>query len=203
MTYEFLLTSLIIVLLPGTGVIYTLAIGLGRGFTASLFAAFGCTMGIVPHLIASVLGLAALLHASALAFQVIKFAGVAYLLYLAWGMLRSGGALDVKPRRDGRSLQRIVVDAVAINVLNPKLSVFFLAFLPQFVPVSSGNPTAAMIALALVFMLMTFAIFIIYGALASAMRDYVISRPLVMKWVRRSFAGAFGLMSLRLALTER
>jgi threonine/homoserine/homoserine lactone efflux protein len=95
MTLEFLLTSMIVVLMPGTGVIYTLSSGLFQGRAASIAAAFGCTLGILPHMAASMLGLAALLHASAVAFQVVKFAGVAYLLYLAWGVWRETGALRV------------------------------------------------------------------------------------------------------------
>ena len=92
---QFLLTALVVVLAPGTGVVYTLALALGQGRRAAVYAALGCTFGIVPHLAAAVLGLAAVLHTSALLFQVVKFAGVAYLMYLAWQALRSGGALRI------------------------------------------------------------------------------------------------------------
>lgn len=203
MSLEFLVTSLIVVLLPGTGVLYTLAVGLGRGFRAAVIAALGCTAGIVPHMLASIAGLAAILHASAVAFQTLKWFGVAYLLYMAWGILKDGGALDVQPQADERSSFRIIRDAVALNSLNPKLSIFFLAFLPQFVPVETAHPTMLMAGLALVFMAMTFAVFVLYGAAASLARDYVISRPRVMAWVKRSFAATFGLLGLRLALAER
>ena len=203
MTTTFLLTSLIVVLLPGTGVVYTLAVGLGRGFAASVVAAFGCTLGIVPHLVASIVGLAALLHTSAVAFQVIKYLGVLYLFYMAWQVLHSGGSLDVEPRRRVASPFRLIRDGIALNVLNPKLSIFFLAFLPQFVPTNATAPALHFALLASVFMAMTFAVFVGYGAAAAAARDYVISRPAVMAWVRRTFAGAFGLLGLRLAFAER
>lgn len=203
MSIEFFITSLIVVLVPGTGVIYTLAIGLGRGFWPSVIAAFGCTLGIVPHLVASIVGLAALLHASAVAFQVIKFLGVLYLFYMAWSMLKDGGALSVEPRKATHSHWQMVRDGIAINVLNPKLSMFFLAFLPQFVPASSAAPTVLMLTLAVIFMAMTFFCFVMYGAGASLARDYVISRPDVMKWMKRSFALTFGLLGLRLAMAER
>ncbi len=98
MTVEFLITSLIVVVTPGTGVLYTLAAGLSRGRRASVVAAFGCTLGSVPHIAAAILGLAALLHTSALAFETLKYLGVAYLLYLAWGALRSQGMLTVGRR---------------------------------------------------------------------------------------------------------
>ena len=203
MTYEFWLTSLVVVLLPGTGVIYTLAVGLGRGFAASVVAAFGCTLGIVPHLLASIVGLAALLHASAVLFQAVKLAGVLYLFWMAWSVLRNGGTLDVEGRPKAVPAWRIVRDGIALNVLNPKLSVFFLAFLPQFVPTDAGSPTTILFALALAFMALTFVVFVGYGACASLARDHVVSRPAVMAWLKRSFAAAFGLLGLRLALAER
>lgn len=203
MTPDYLLTSLIVILLPGTGVLYTLAYGLGQGWRASVLAAFGCTLGILPHIAASIAGLAALLHTSALAFQVVKYLGVAYLLYMAWSILREGGALQVSEKTAAVSSSKIVANGLLLNVLNPKLSLFFLAFLPQFVPAGTANATGSMLMLAGIFMLLTFVVFVGYGAFASATRHYVISRPAVMRWLRRGFAGAFGLLGLRLALAER
>ena len=207
MSTEFLLTSIIVILLPGTGVLYTLAYGLGKGWRASVLAAFGCTLGILPHIAASIAGLAAILHTSALAFQIVKYLGVAYLFYMAWGVLREGGALEVSARTAPVPAARIVASGFLLNILNPKLSLFFLAFLPQFVPATATNgawgTTATMLALAAVFMGLTFVIFVCYGAFASLARAYVISRPRVMTWLRRVFAGAFGLLGLRLALAER
>lgn len=203
MSTEFLITSLIVVMLPGTGVLYTLAIGLGRGFRASIAAAVGCTLGIVPAMIASIVGLAALFHTSALAFQLIKYAGVAYLFYMAWNILREGGALDVSEDRRPLSAFQTARDGVVLNVLNPKLSLFFLAFLPQFVPATAANTTLTMVMLGLSFMALTFIVFVGYGACASLARDYVVSKPSVMVWLRRSFAATFGLLGLRLALAER
>jgi len=203
MSPEFLLTSMVVILVPGTGVLYTLAFGLGRGWRASVLAAFGCTLGILPHIAASIAGLAALLHTSALAFQIVKYLGVAYLLYMAWGMLRDGGTLQVSETRAAVPAARIVANGFLLNILNPKLSLFFLAFLPQFVPASAGRAAAAMLPLAAVFMALTFVVFVGYGAFASATRRYVVSRPAVMRWLRRGFAGAFGLLGLRLALADR
>ena len=203
MSVEFLLTSIIVILLPGTGVLYTLAVGLGRGMNASVIAAFGCTLGIVPHMVASIVGLAALLHASALAFQLIKYLGVLYLFYMAWMILREGGALDVEPDRAAISPGRLILNAIMINTLNPKLSLFFLAFLPQFVATDATSPTATLVGLALAFMGMTFIVFVGYGAAASLARDYVVSRPAVLRWLKRSFAGAFALLGFRLAMAER
>ena len=204
MSAEFLITSLVVILLPGTGVVYTLAIGLGAGWRASVWAAFGCTLGIVPHIAASIVGLAALLHASAIAFQLVKYAGVVYLLYMALSVLRDGSALDLRPQSAVRIAPRtIVTNGFLINILNPKLSLFFLAFLPQFVPADAGSSTARMLVLAAVFMALTFAVFVVYGAFASSARRTIVDRPAVVRWLKRSFAATFAALSLRLALAER
>ena len=203
MTIEFFITSMVVILLPGTGVLYTIAVGLGRGFRSSVMAAFGCTLGILPSALASIIGLAAIFHTSALAFQIVKYAGVAYLFYMAWTMLREGGAMEISEERKHQGSMRIIRDGVLLNILNPKLSLFFLAFLPQFVRAETASATMVLVGLALMFMLLTFIVFVGYGACAALARDYVISRPAVVTWLRRSFAGAFGLLGLRLALAER
>jgi threonine/homoserine/homoserine lactone efflux protein len=203
MSPEFLVTSFIVVVSPGTGVLYTLASGLSRGPRTSVAAAFGCTLGIVPHIAAAVMGLAALMHASALVFETVKFAGVAYLLYMAWQTLKEHGALKVDGRVDAHSARAVAVRGVLINILNPKLSIFFLAFLPQFVSAQEASPLARMLELSAVFMAMTFAVFVVYGLAAAAVRDHVVTRPAVMAWLRRAFAGAFVALGARLALAER
>jgi len=189
-------------LLPGTGVIYTLAIGLGRGFSASVAAAVGCTLGIVPAALASIIGLSALLHAGSAAFQIIKVLGVIYLLYMAWNILKEHGTLDVSESRVVESYSQVALNGTLLNVLNPKLSLFFLAFLPQFLSQEEQNSTLALSSLAGVFMLMTFLVFVAYGAFATFARDYVMSRPSAMMWIRRLFAGTFGFLGLKLAISE-
>jgi threonine/homoserine/homoserine lactone efflux protein len=200
---EFLLTSLIVVASPGTGVLFTLAAGLSRGSRASVVAAVGCTLGIVPHMAAAVTGLAALLHASALAFQVIKYLGVAYLLYMAWTVLRQRGALQVETNIAPRSAAQVIAAAVLVNLLNPKLSIFFFAFLPQFVRADAPDALTQMLGLGAVFMALTLVVFVGYGLFAAAVRTHVVSRPRVLTWVRRSFAAAFAALGARLALSER
>jgi threonine/homoserine/homoserine lactone efflux protein len=200
---EFLITTFIVVASPGTGVIYTLAAGLSRGARASVLAAFACTLGIIPHMAAAITGLAAVLHASAVAFEAVKFLGVAYLLFLAWSTLREHGALRVETESSPRSARQVIVSGILINILNPKLSIFFLAFLPQFVDTGSATALPQMLGLSAVFMLMTFVVFVIYGVFAAAVRQHIVSRPRVMTWMRRTFAAAFVALGLRLALTER
>lgn len=203
MSIEFLVTSFIVIVSPGAGVLYTLAAGLSRGARASVVAAFGCTIGIVPHMAAAIMGLAALLHASALAFQLFKYLGVAYLLYMAWNTLRESGPLRVEREVGTRSAVQVTVTAILINILNPKLSIFFLAFLPQFISTEAASPLARMLLLSAVFMLMTFVVFVGYGLFAASIRDHVISRPRVLTWMRRSFAGAFAALGARLAFADR
>jgi threonine/homoserine/homoserine lactone efflux protein len=200
---EFLLTSLIVVASPGTGVLYTLSAGLSRGARASIIAAFGCTLGIIPHMAAAITGLAALLHTSALAFETLKYLGVAYLLYMAWNTLKESGSLNVGQDVAPRSAGKVITSGILINILNPKLSIFFFAFLPQFVSTTEPHALSKMLELSTVFMLLTFVVFVGYGIFAASIRSHVVSRPIVLTWMRRTFAGAFVMLGAKLALTER
>ena len=203
MSVAFLVTSLIVVVSPGTGVLYTLSAALSRGTRASVVAAIGCTIGIVPQMLAAIFGLAAVLNASAAAFQTVKYLGVAYLVYLAWSAIRERGALSLETNAGARSTFKIILTAVLINLLNPKLTLFFFAFLPQFVSPRDPNAVAHMLLLSLVFMGETLLVFLIYGLLASQARERIISRPRAMSWIRRAFAASFVALAARLALTER
>ena len=203
MSIEFILTTLVVVVSPGVGALYTISAGLSRGARASVVAAFGCTLGTVPHMLAAITGLAAILHTSAVAFEVIKYLGVAYLLWMAWQTLRETGTLSVETDKEPKPAMKVIVESILINILNPKLSIFFFAFLPQFVPAQSEGALGQMLLLSGVFMAVTFAVFAIYGLFAAAMRAHVISRPAIMTWMRRTFAAAFVLLGVRLAFAER
>jgi threonine/homoserine/homoserine lactone efflux protein len=202
-TIEFLITSLIVVLIPGTGVVFTVSTGLVQGRMASLYAALGCTAGIVPHLLATVLGLAAVMHTSALAFQALKYAGVAYLLYLAYATWKDKSAFAVQGVAQHTSALRLIAKAFLLNILNPKLTIFFLAFLPQFVVPDTSSPLLQMLVLSAVFMGMTFAVFVVYGLVAHVFRAAVIDSPRVQGWLRRGFAAAFAGLGAQLAVSER
>jgi len=202
-TAEFLITSLVVVLIPGTGVIFTVSTGLSQGRRASFFASVGCTLGIVPHLLATVLGLAAIMHTSALAFQVLKYAGVAYLFYLAVITWRDRSPMAIRAVQGKGGVRGLVVKAFLLNILNPKLTIFFLAFIPQFVEPSAASPLAQLLGLSGVFMAMTFGVFVVYGLLAHAFRRAVVESPRVQAWLRRGFAGAFAGLGAQLAVSER
>nr|WP_231127108.1 LysE family translocator [Motilibacter aurantiacus] len=198
------MTTLVVVATPGTGALYTIAAGLARGPRASIVAAAGCTLGVVPHMVAAITGLAALLHASAVAFSVIKYLGVGYLLYLAWQTWRDRTPLHVEEGRPAPAADRAVIrQAVLINVLNPKLTVFFFAFLPQFVPAGEPGGWLRMTGLSLVFMAVTFVVFAGYGLFAAAVRSRVLARPRIVAWMRRTFAATYVALAGRLALQQR
>lgn len=200
---EFLITSFVVVLVPGTGVLYTVSTGLVQGRRASVYASLGCTAGIVPHLAATVLGLAAVMHTSALAFQVLKYAGVLYLFYVAWATWRDKSAFAADGSMARTSARGLVAKAFLLNILNPKLTIFFLAFLPQFVQPGAANPLAQLLLLSGVFMAMTFGVFVAYGFVAHAFRKLVIESERAQKWLRGGFAAAFAGLGVKLAGTER
>ncbi len=203
MSLAFLLTSLVIVATPGTGALYTIGAGLSHGTRASIIAAVGCTLGIVPHLVAAITGTAALLRASGLAFEVVKVLGVVYLLYMAWATWRDKSALVVRQDLPPRSARQIVTSAVLVNLLNPKLTIFFFAFLPQFVPAGAAQPVPRMLVLSAVFMAMTLVVFALYGVFAASVRTRLLDRPRIVDRLRRAFAVSFVALGAKLALTER
>jgi len=200
---EFLLTSLVVVLIPGTGVLYTVATGLLAGKRASFFAALGCTLGIIPALAASALGLAAIFHTSAVAFQLVKYIGAAYLLYLAWQMWRTSSPLSITSQQPNRKYTGFIAKGFLINILNPKLSVFFLAFLPQFIPHTSENVLGSMLMHGSIFMLMTFAVFIVYGFLSSTFSVFIVKSARASIYMQKFFSVSFAALGLKLALSER
>jgi threonine/homoserine/homoserine lactone efflux protein len=199
----FLLTSFVICVSPGTGALFSIAAGLSRGARAGWLAAFACTLGVVPHVVAALTGLAALLHASGVAFATVKYLGVAYLAWMAWSSWRDTGALQVEPDQQRRSVRQVLVSGITVNLLNPKLTVFFFAFLPQFVPTGTPHALLHMLVLSGVFMAMTFLVFLVYAQVAAAMRERVLARPVLLTRVRRAFAVCFLVLSGRLALEAR
>ena len=203
MSLDFLITSLIVIASPGIGVLFTLAAGLSRGCAGQPRGRIRVHARHRPAHGGRIMGLAALLHTSALAFQILKYLGVAYLLYMAWSTLRDRGALTVETEIGARSTYQVISTAILINILNPKLSIFFLAFLPQFMRADEVHPLGRMLELSSVFMLLTFVVFAIYGLFAASIRNHVVSRPQVLTWLRRTFAGAFAALGAKLALAER
>ncbi|MUO80074.1 LysE family translocator [Agrobacterium vitis] len=203
MPLDFYLTSLIIVATPGTGALYTLTVALSGGWRAATIAAFGCTLGILPHMAAASFGLAAILAANETLFQAVKIAGVVYLLYMAASLWRGGEIEMSQEQPQPYNALRIIGKAVLINLLNPKLSLFFLAFLPQFVDGKAPQAIRQFVLCSGLFMAMTFIVFALYGWMASGLRKHILSKPRTVKTLYKGFSAAFLLMSVRLALAER
>ncbi len=201
MKLEFLLTSLIVILVPGTGVIYTVSAGLTQSRRAAVIAAIGCTLGIIPHLIAGVLGVSALMHAGALVFKIIRYAGVLYLAYMGIGMFRSKAQFKMADEQTTVDVKGIISKGILINLLNPKLTIFFLSFLPQFITVA-GNYRLEMIWMSLQFMLMTLLVFICYGLLAGGFRKIIMASDNLMTWIQRAFGMALLIFAAKLAFSD-
>jgi len=200
---EFLLTSLIVVLIPGTGAVYTITTGITLKWKASIAAAIGCTLGIIPHILASILGLSAILNMSAQVFSVLKLAGSAYLLYLAWNMWREAGKLELNKKNTETSISQIILKAIAINLLNPKLTIFFFAFLPLFVSKNSSSPTLEMVMLSVIFMGITLLVFALYGILSSGVSAYLINSSKAVKRMQQTFAIILAGFAVQLAVSEK
>ena len=195
MTATFLVTALIVCLTPGTAVVFTVSAAVTGGRRAALVAAAGCTIATLPHLAVAVTGLAALLAASPLVFHAVQYAGVAYLLYLAWGMARSGTPLFVRADRPTQRPLRMIVSAVLSNVLNPKLTLFAVGFLPQFVTGTGASALRQMLLLAAAFMVLTFVTLVGYGSTASLLHTQLVLRPQAARWANRVFAACFVAMA--------
>ena len=202
MSVEFLLTSLVVVLIPGTGVVYTVSSSLGGGRRRGLFAAVGCTLGIVPHMLAAMLGLSGIMQAGSAVFEVVRWAGVVYLVFMGVSMIREAGELSLDDAGPEPALP-IVRRGILLNVLNPKLTLFFFAFLPQFLEASPGLFDPDLIWLGGVFMLMTLVVFAVYALASAAFRDLVLAAPAARRWAERALGGLLIAFAARLALADR
>ena len=203
LSIEFFITSLIVVLMPGAGSIYTISTGLFRGWRSSIVAAFGCTAGIIPHLLFSILVLSSVYEYSTATFQVIKYIGAVYLLYLAYSMWRESGVSEFLENFDQKKDKlKIILNAIFINLFNPKLSIFFLAFLPLFVSLESEFPVGQFIFLSIIFMLMTLIVFIIYGLFAHNVSKYFRKSGVQYIWTQRAFAIIFVILGAKLLIME-
>ncbi len=200
---EFLMTSFIVVLIPGTGVLFTVSTALAQGRKASVYAALGCTLGIVPHLLATVFGLAAIMHTSAVAFTLLKYAGALYLFYLAVMTWKDKSTFDVDDKSVKTKAFSLATKAFLLNILNPKLTIFFLAFLPQFVQLDRPEPLMQMVFLSAVFMAMTFVVFVLYGFLAHLFRRRVIESPRIQSRLKKGFSTVFAGLGVQLALSDK
>ena len=201
---EFLLTSLVVVLIPGTGVVYTVSSSVGGGRRRGLFAAVGCTLGIVPHMLAAMLGLSGIMQAGSVVFEAVRWVGVAYLVFMGFSMIREAGTLPLDEQDvPGDPAGKVVWRGILVNLLNPKLTLFFFAFLPQFLDASPELLDVKLIELGGVFMLMTLAVFAVYAVASAAVRDLLLAVPVARRWIERTFGAIVIGFAAKLAFTER
>jgi len=201
MSLAFLVTSLIIIATPGTGAILTIAAGIRGGKRLSVVTAFGCTLGIVPHLVAAITGTAALLRLGGVAFEVLRWVGIAYLLYMAISTWRSG-ALALDSSVPPQSAMLTIGNAILANLLNPKLTLFFFAFLPQFVRTDAAS-LPQMLTLSGIFMVLTLLVFAVYGLAASFFPTHLVERPALTRRIQKGFALGYVGIGVGLATTHR
>src|SRR5450759_3157392 len=201
MSLAFLVTSLIIIATPGTGAILTIAAGIRGGKRLSVVTAFGCTVGIVPHLVAAITCTAALLRLGGVAFEVLRWVVMAYLLYMAISTWRSG-ALALDSSAPPQSAMRTIGNAILANLLNPKLTLFFFAFLPQFVRTDAAS-LPQMLTLSGIFMALTLLVFAVYGLAASFFRTHLVERPALTRRIQKGFALGYVGIGFGLPTTHR
>lgn len=199
----FVVTSIAVILMPGPAMVFVISNGLTRGPKPSISAALGTTTGVFFHMFCAAFGLAVILKTSAIAFTVVKVAGAAYLVYLAIKTLMSKDPLANQLDESSKPGNSIFWQGIFINILNPKLSIFFLAFLPQFIDPALSSATYQTLALGMIFIAMTILIFIGYGLFASLLRKKVLNSPRILKAIKWCFASVFLALGLRLALSEK
>lgn len=199
----FFVTSITVILMPGPAMIFVITNGLTRGTKASIAAAFGTTSGVSFHMLCAAFGLAVIMKTSAIAFGIVKFAGAAYLIYLAIKTLINKDDIVSDGIISEKSRNSIFLQGFIINILNPKLSIFFLAFLPQFLSPDKLAVTSQTLLLGSVFMSMTIVIFIGYGVFASALRRRVLQSPKILKAIKWCFSSVFMGLGVRLALSDK
>lgn len=200
-SFEFLVTSLIIVLIPGPGVVFTVSVALFKSRFESIIAAFGCTLGTVPHLLVSILSLLALFSLDSIFFEVVKYLGIAYLIYLSFSLFKDKGILKIEDKNIASNNYEIVLKAIMINLLNPKLSIFFLSFLPQFISSDTNTLLTDILVLSLIFMLMTFIVFVMYAVFARVMKNKIFKSKENLKIIQKVFALVFAIFAFKLAFS--
>lgn len=199
----FVAASVALTLLPGPDIIFVLTQSISRGKLAGMATASGLCTGLLFHTSAAAMGVSAILYRSALAFSILKYAGAVYLLYLAFKALKEGEALISSNASEERNISLLYRRGIFMNLLNPKVSLFFLAFLPQFVNLEAGNVPSQMIFLGIVFLVQALIVFFLVSVLAGYISIRILERPGIGKYVNRAKAGIFSVIGLELALSSR
>lgn len=199
----FIGASLVVIIAPGQDMVLVMSRGIGQGARAGLVTGAGVSVGLLGHTVIAALGLGALLAASGTAYLVLKYVGAAYLFYLGVRLIFSGAKHLNAPKAKKSSMPRLFTEGALSNLSNPKIVLFYFAFLPQFVPATVQNPSALLFVLGAVFALLTFIIKVPVGFFAGALSSWFQSHPRALAWVFRSSGVVLIGLGLRLAIEER
>jgi len=199
----FIAASAALTFLPGPDIIFVLTQSISQGKIAGIATASGLCTGVLVHTTAAALGVSAIVYQSALAFTVLKYVGAAYLLYLAWQALREGDRVLSSGPVQISDVPALYKRGIFMNVLNPKVALFFLAFLPQFVNLEAGSVPTQMILLGIVFMVQAWLIFSVISVFAGTIGNKVLERPGIGKYIKWGKAGIFTAIGVQLAVSHR
>jgi len=199
----FVATSLLLIATPGQDMILVMSRSIAQGAAAGVATAAGVSVGLVGHTVLATLGLGAILRTSEWLFVALKLVGAAYLLYLGFGLLRTRHGALALGAVSPRPLGKLFVDGAFSNLSNPKIAVFYFAFLPQFVSPSAQQPTLTIFALGMAFAVLTFMIKAPVGLFAGALSGWLRSRPGVLTWVYRSSGAILMGLGVKLAFERR
>lgn len=199
----FLGAAIVLTIMPGPDNVFTLTQSIAKGRNAGIFTTLGLCTGLLVHIFAATFGLAAIIYQSSLAFAVIKYAGAAYLLFLAYKSFRAKDMSFELKSSDTLNYKSLYKKGVIMNVLNPKISLFFLAFLPQFVNQESGNVSVQMLVLGVVFLMQTLVLFILISIFAGKVGSFLRRNPSFSKKINYIQGSLFTLIGLKIAFTQK
>lgn len=199
----FTIASVVLIATPGQDMILVMSRSIAQGPMAGIATAAGVSVGLIGHTILATLGLGAILRASEWLFLALKLVGAVYLLYLGIGLLRTQRHDLIAPAIGHRRSMRLFLDGTVSNITNPKIAIFYFAFLPQFVAPEAAHPTLTILVLGLAFAALTFLMKAPIGWFAGALSGWLRARPAVLQWLYRSCGGVLIGLSVRLALERR
>ena len=199
----FVIASLVLIATPGQDMILVMSRSIVQGPAAGVATAAGVSVGLIGHTLLATLGLGAILRTSEWLFAALKFIGAGYLLYLGVGLLVAKHDDLGLGASGSRSPARLFADGAFSNVTNPKIAIFYFAFLPQFVSPSASHPTLSILVLGLVFAGLTFLVKAPVGLFAGSLSSWLRARPAVLRWLFRSSGAILVGLSIRLALERR
>jgi len=202
--YMFIVASFILCLIPGPDNIYVLTQGMTKSKKAAFITALGLTTGLIVHTSAAAFGISVIFQTSEVAFNLVKYVGAAYLIYIAYqAFIHRNEPLDLSVQNSTKELKKLFFKGFVMNILNPKVSIFFLAFLPQFVTPENGNIPLQMIVLGLVFMALTIIVFSAIGVAGNMLSAKLIEKPSIVKYMNILTSLVLVALGLKLAFASR